>query len=617
MQEAIATSPSVTHRRGFALLLIVLVALTYFPVARAGFIWDDESYVENNVHLRTLDGLRIIWTHIGATKQYYPLVFTTFWVEHKFYGLHPAGYHVVNVVLHTIAALLLVRVLRRLRLPRFIPELAGLLFALHPVHVESVAWVTERKNVLSMCFYLAAALAHWRFDRSLVEQEPVAAERATERDRDWRWYAASLVLFQLALLSKTVTSTLPASLLLLAWCKRGRLDARTILPTLPMFVMGATFGSITSYCERTFVGATGAEFAFSPVDRVLIAGRAICFYAWKLLYPGELIFNYERWTIDSSQPWQYAFPLLVLSVIATLWALRSRIGRWPLTGLLFFCGTLTPALGFFDVWPMRYSFVADHFQYHASVGLLALLAAGLVLGVRHGGAVAQRFGPALLVVIVLALGVRSWAHTHEFHDRLSLYQSTLAKNPDAWMPHANLAALYIDTGKPADAIAHLQDAMRIKGDLPEFRMNLGMAFFRTNQWQQAIEHLSRRVEQPKVPVVAREMLGEALVRTGEVERGVEQWQLVWGDESSFSAQLRIGLALAVMGRHAEAQPRLERAVKLDPSSHSARGALGKVLYRLQRNDAALDQLREAVRLGSKDPTVPQLISELSDAADKP
>ncbi len=616
MQEANATSLIATplgaaHRWWFALLLIVLVALTYFPVARAGFIWDDESYVENNVHLRTLDGLRIIWTHFGATKQYYPLVFTTFWVEHKLYGLHPTGYHIVNVVLHAIAALLLVRVLRRLRLPGVAPELAGLLFALHPVHVESVAWVTERKNVMSMCFYLSAALAYWRFDRALVEPDH------TERDRDWRWYAASLALFQLALLSKTVTSTLPASLLLLAWCKRGKLDARTILPTLPMFVMGAVFGSITSYCEKTFVGATGPEFAFTPVDRVLIAGRALCFYASKLLYPGELIFNYERWTIDSSQPWQYAFPLLVLGLIVALWSLRSRIGRGPLTAVLFYCGTLTPALGFFNVWPMRYSFVADHFQYHASVSLLALLAAGLVLGVRHGGAVLQRFGPALLVVIVLALGVRSWAHTHEFHDRITLYQSTLAKNPDAWMPHANLAALYIDTGKPADAIEHLQAAMRIKGDLPEFRMNLGMAFFRMNQWQQAIEHLSRRVEQPKVPSVAREMLGESLVRTGEIDHGIEQWQLVWGDESSFSAQLRIGLALAVLGKPEHALPRLERAAKLDASSHAVRGALGKVLYRLQRNDEAIVQLREAARLGSKDPAVTRLISELSGGAEKP
>ena len=616
MPDAFATSLSTTHRRWFALLLIVLVAVTYFPVARAGFIWDDESYVENNVHLRSIEGLRIIWTHIGATKQYYPLVFTTFWVEQKIYGLHPAGYHVVNVVLHAIASLLLVRVLRRLGLPRFVPELAGLLFALHPVHVESVAWVTERKNVLSLCFYLSAALAYWRFDSSLVEPEHAASE-GTKPERDWRWYAASLGFFQLALLSKTVTSTLPASLLLLAWCVRGRLDKRTILPTLPMFVMGAVFGSITSYCEKTFVGATGPEFAFSPVDRVLIAGRAICFYAWKLLCPGELIFNYPRWTIDASLPWQYVFPLLVIAVIVTLWLMRSRLGRWPLTAALFYCGTLTPALGFFNVWPMRYSFVADHFQYHASVGLLALLAAGLVLGVRHGGAVLQRFGPALLVVIVLALGVRSWAHTHEFHDRFVLYQSTLAKNPDAWMPHGNLAALYIDTGRPADAIEHLQAAMRIKGDLPEFRMNLGMAFFRTNHWEQAIEHLSRRVEMPKVPAVAREMLGESLVRTGEVDRGIEQWQLVWGDESSFASQLRIGLALAVLGKPADALSRLERAVKLDPSSHAAHAALGKVLYRLQRNDAALEQLREAVRLGSMDPAVMRLIGELSGAAEKP
>jgi hypothetical protein len=359
-----------------ALGIVCLTLLVYAPAISAGFIWDDDHYVTENMTLRSLAGLKQIWLDPKATPQYYPLVHTGFWVEYHLWGLDPKGYHLVNVLLHAANAVLVWLVLKRLGVPGAL--WAALIFALHPVHVESVAWVTERKNVLSTLFYLSAMLAYWRF---------WPADGAQPQTGAWRWYGLALLLFVFALLSKTVTCSLPAAILLIRWWKTGRLASRDWLLTAPMFAVGLALALLTVYLEKHHVGAQGEEFTWSYLDRVLIAGRAIWFYAGKLIWPSNLIFIYPRWNIDASVWWQYVFPLAAAGVVLALLVLRNRLGRAPLTAVLFFIGTLTPALGFFDVYPMRYSFVADHFQYLASLGLIVLFAG---LSTELAGRLARR-----------------------------------------------------------------------------------------------------------------------------------------------------------------------------------------------------------------------------------
>ena len=368
------------------------------PALRGGFNWDDDAYVTNNLTLRSVHGLSQIWGQLTATPQYYPLVFTSFWLEYHLWGLNPLGYHVVNVLLHALAAMLLWRVLVRLQLPG--AWLAAGIFALHPVAVESVAWVTERKNVLSAVFYFAAALAYlrWRDDGTTT-----TGLRATSSWRSLVLYLLSLALFICALFSKTVTASLPAALLLVIWWKHGRIAGRDVWPLLPFFVAGAALGLVTSWLERTHVGANGPEWALSFFDRCLIAGRALWFYAGKLFWPANLTFIYPRWQIDPGIWWQWLFPAAAIALVMILWSLRGRIGRGPLVAVLFFAGTLLPALGFANVYPMRYSFVADHFQYLASVGLIVLAAAGLTKNlpassVRGGVGAAAPGGPDLETV---------------------------------------------------------------------------------------------------------------------------------------------------------------------------------------------------------------------------
>ena len=325
-------------------LLLIAVILAYQPAWHGKPIWDDDAHL-TPPGLRSSQGLARIWIEPGATQQYYPLVHSIFWIEYKLWGDATPGYHLINILLHAFAALLLWKILRRLQVPG--AYLAAAMFALHPVCVESVAWISEIKNTLSGAFYLGAALAYLRFDRT----------------RNWRFYFVTLGLFLLGLMSKTVIATLPAALLVVFWWQRGKLSwKQDVLPLIPFFAVGIGAGLFTAWVEWKFVGASGSGYDFSIMDRLLIAGRAIWFYLGKLVWPVDLAFIYPRWHVSRTVWWQSLFPITALLVSVGLWLL-SRRNRAPLAAWLFFVGTLFPALGFFNVYPFCYSFVADHFQY--------------------------------------------------------------------------------------------------------------------------------------------------------------------------------------------------------------------------------------------------------------
>ena len=463
-RPATKSEPAPPAREWNALLLgacsVALMLIVYLPALGGGFGWDDDAYVTNNLTLRSVRGLSQIWGQLTATPQYYPLTYSSFWLEYHLWGPNPLGYHVVNVLLHTLAAMLLWRVLVRLQLPG--AWLAAGIFALHPVAVESVAWITERKNVLSAVFYFAAALAYLRW----------LDYRTT------KIYLLSFALFMCALFSKTVTASLPAALLLVIWWKHGRIPGRDVRPLLPFFAAGAALGLVTSWLERTHVGANGPEWALSFFDRCLIAGRALWFYAGKLFWPTNLTFIYPRWQIDPGIWWQWLFPAAAIAVVMIPWSLRARIGRGPLVAVLFFAGTLFPALGFANVYPMRYSFVADHFQYLASTGLIVLAAAGLTRIVRPV--------PFAAVLLPLLLAVLTWKQSAIYADAKTLWQDTLAKNAASWMAHNNLGTILESEGRIDEAASHYAEALRLKPDHAEAHNNLGNTSYKKGLTDAAI-----------------------------------------------------------------------------------------------------------------------------------
>jgi len=436
--------------------LIVLVTLAaYIPAMSGGFLWDDDENVTANTALSSLSGLGDIWFEVGALYQYYPLVFTTFWVENQLWPGSPFGFHLVNVLLHGATAVLLWLVLRRLHVPG--AWLGAAVFALHPVHVESVAWITERKNVLSGLFFMAALLAYLRFER--CDESPADGSRA------WRYYPVALCLFVAALFSKTTTCLLPLAILLLLWWKIDRVRWRHVVPLVPMLIFGACMGLLTASLERHRAGAEGLEWSFTLAERCLIAGRAVWFYLGKLAWPTPLSFIYPRWEINAAVWWQYVYPVAAILVVVWLFVLRKRIGKAPIVAMLLFCGGLFPALGFFNVYFMRYSFVADHFQYLASIAVTTFCVALFTEVLVNGAATGKRgaaplsvwggtppVGRFLAICLVVLLGARTWAQSSIFSDTETLWRNTLAKNPDAWIAHNNLGVLLTSEDRVDEAI---------------------------------------------------------------------------------------------------------------------------------------------------------------------
>lgn len=533
--------------------LVILVVIFYLPATRCGYIWDDDTYVRDNPALRSPGGLRQIWFDLSASPQYYPLVYSSYWLEYRLWGAAPRGYHVVNVLLHAGVAVLLWRVLRHIRVPG--AWAAAALFALHPVHVESVTWITERKNVLSGVLYLGAALAYLHY--------ALPGEGRAARGRGAWLYVLALVLFSGALLSKTVTCTLPAVLVLVLWWRRGRLHGRDWLALAPFFVLGIAAGLLTRWVEKYYTGAAGAEWTFSFVERCLIAGRALWFYAGKLLWPHPLIFIYPRWAIDAGAWVQYVFPITAVVVLAALWLLRGRIGRGPLVGVLCFAGTLFPALGFFDVYFMRYSFVADHWQYLASAALLAVFAgAGATLAARFGARGRALAGGVLAVCLAL-LGGLTWRQSWAYTDLEGLWRDTLRKNPDAWMAHNNLGSVLQRSGRVDEARAAYARALELNPHFAQAHANLGALARLKGQLDEARQHYEEALRiDPQYP----------------------------------TAHYNLGNLYKDQGRYAEAQEAYRRALAAAPADAQAHVNLGWVLMTLNDNDAAAEHFRAALRI---------------------
>jgi tetratricopeptide (TPR) repeat protein len=561
-------------------LIVLATLIAYYGIWDAGYIWDDEDYVTQNPLLRLPDGLWRIWFSPSELPQYYPLVHTTFWVEHQLWGLQAAGYHLVNVALHALNAVLFLGILRRLEVPGAL--FAALLFALHPVHVESVAWITERKNVLSGTFYLLSLGAWLRFSDS--------GER--------RAWAVSFVLFALALLSKTVTCSLPAVFLLIAW---WRAPARSnavqaaiakLKPALPFFVIGFTAAMVTAALERGHVRAEGPEFAFSAAERLLIAGRALWFYAWNLLWPFGTCFNYPRWLLDASSPLQWAFPTAAVLLVIALARAIPKVGRTPLFVALCFGGSLVPALGFFNIYPMRYSFVADHFQYLANLAPLALIAA---IGAEVLGRKAPAYtniGRIAAGATAILLAVQTHRATAAYEDAETLWAETLEQNPDSWLARTNIAGHLIQSGDLDEAIANLERSLEIQRlsghEAVETWMALGLAHWRRGSLDEARRAFESGRNADPAGNQNLAWLGGLLHEMGEFAAArVALEESIAVREDNWTAQAFLAELAFSTGDAQAAVRHAETALALNPLAYPALRARARALLALGRIEEAI------------------------------
>jgi tetratricopeptide (TPR) repeat protein len=630
-----AASPQASSWMPFlagAAFLLIATLICYSRAIIAGYIWDDPQYVLTNQTLRTFAGLADIWLHPTSLPQWYPLVHTTFWIEYHLVGTRPMLYHIDNILLHAISGILLWRLLRKLEVPGAF--FAACIFAVHPVMVESVAWITERKNCLSMVFYLLSMWVYlfksgFGFRGSGFGEENDLYSPDTRNPRPEtrfpnRFYFIALALFLAALFSKTVTASLPVAILLILWWKRGRMRLRDLTPLIPFFLLGAALGSYTGYLEKHHVGANGdtiQEFRLDVVQRCLIAGRAIWFYLGKLFCPHPLTFIYPRWdAIDHPTPVQWIYPAAVIAVTIALFFLRKKIGRGVLAAWLFFCVTLFPALGFVNVYPMRFSFVADHFQYHASSGIITLSAAGI-------GAFAhrtRRMRRAIYLaefVVFLGLGSLTFAQCGIYKDAETLWRDTLSKNPHSWMVNTNLGNALAAEKKYDEAIPYHMHALALAPNLYDTHWNVGEAYMRENRPADALEEFNESLQINPQFAPAYMSLGELAFAQGDPSKAIENYNKAltiapeYGDAHYY---LAIALeqqanelkqkaqqsknaedAQAWMAKLNEVIGHYRIAVAANPDDRDAHYNLATCLIEIQQFDEAIWNLREAVRI---DPT---------------
>lgn len=560
----------------------------YIPAAGGGFVWDDDRYVTNNAALHVPGGLKAIWTDCSVTPQYYPLTHTSFWIEYRIWQLNPRGYHAVNITLHAACSVLLFIILRSLGVR--CAWLAAALFGLHPVHVESVAWITERKNVLSGIFYLSSILCWIRYfalDRD--------GNNGNHAPRSPLILLLAMTFFACGLLSKTVVSTLPVTLFLILWWKRKHLSADHGIVIAAMLVCGALMGYLTSFLEKGQIGAEGAEWSLGSIERIAVAGRAWWFYIGKLLYPASLSFIYPRWEITGQVAVLLTWPAAAAAVLAVAWVLSRRMGRGPATSLAHYTVALAPALGFFNVYPMRYSYVADHFQYLASIGILVPVAAAIVYLLGK-----LRWKPARLVpvaVILVTLGYMTWERGGIYDSHEALWRDTLKRNPGAWIAHNNLGIMTAEEGKHVESERHLRRALYLKPDHAGAMTNLGLLYLRTGRTAQALEILqAARLEDPE-NVNAHLALGDALTEAGIASDAEKSYVAALRlDPGNAHAHLGVGISCLGRNRFHEAARHLRLVLIKKPDNAAANHAYGTVMARLGNTREALVHFRACLAL---------------------
>ena len=563
----------------FPLLVFTATILAYQPAWNGKPIWDDDAHL-TKPELLSVKGLERIWIEPGATQQYYPLVHTVFWVEHQVWGNTMWCYHLVNILLHAGSAWLFLKILLRLEVPG--AYLASAIFAMHPVHVESVAWISELKNTLSGLLYLSAALQYLTFDQT----------------RRTKPYILAFVFFALGLMAKSIIASLPAAVLVVFWWKGRRLNwGRDVLPLAPFFAAGIAAGLFTAWMERRFVGAQGREFTFSLIERILIAGRAFWFYLGKLFWPTSLAFEYPRWNINQAAWWQYLFPAAALALLTALWKLR-RTWRGPLAGFLFFGGTLFPALGFLNVYPFRYSFVADHFQYLASLGIIALTAAGIASVFAKRRLWTQSVGIALCVMLVSVLGILTWRQSRGYTDVETLWTQTLRTNPDAFMAYGNRGTAFSKKGQFDEAIENYRKIIQINPNDCEALDDLGVALAAKGQFDEAIENYRKVIQINPNDCVVLNNLGVALAAKGQFDEAIENYRkVIQINPNDREALDNLGTALVAKGQFDEAIESYSKAIQINPNFSEALNNLAWVLA--ASPDDELRNGAEAVRLAER------------------
>jgi len=569
----------------FAVVLAAVTILAFRPAWHGGFLWDDDDYVINNELLTAPDGWQRIWFSLDSPSQYFPLTYSTFRIEHALWGLNTTGYHWVNLLLHVGNALLVWAVLARLKVPG--SWLAAAIFALHPVQVESVAWITERKNVLMGFFFLLTLLAWIAF--------------VDERNRrPWMFYCFALIFYALALSAKATACTLPAALFLILWLQKKPVTTRRLIQIFPFLALGIGMGLLAVWWERYHQGTNRGAFPFlSPIERILVASRAIWFYLSKIFWPSDLTFIYPRWNISPADLLDYTWLLAGLAACVAMYFLRRHFGRSVEVAAAFFVATLSPVLGFIMLFTFRYTFVADHYQYLACIGPIALASAGIV-SLSHKFAQYRVAIVSAALVAVGGLGMLTWRQSAAYSDIETLWRTTLAKNPQCWMAHTNIGLVLFQKGQIDDAIAHYRSALQMQPDWWDAEYNLGTALAAKGEVDEAIVHCEKAVSMRPADPDAQVSLGNLLLQKGRIDDAIAHYQkAITVRPDYFLALYGLGHALLEKGEFDSAIQVCRSALFLRPSDSDCHTTLAIALEEKGNPAEAIQHYQKALELSPR------------------
>jgi len=549
-------------------------------------VWDDEQLITSNPLLRKFSGLIEIWSG-GRTADYFPITNTAFWIERHLFGDNPLGYHALNILLQAADAVLVWLVLRRLQIPG--AWFAGLIFGIHPVHVESVAWISELKNVLAMFFMLLSILCFVEID---------------EKPRSRCWYILSLIFFALALLSKTQVVFMPIVLVLCLWWRARDFATlrREAIRTWPFFIMAAVFSLITIWFQNRGIGEE--EIIIGSVARRFVnAGMAVWWYAGKVFLPARLMAIYPRWRFDSPNLSEWLPLIALVLLIGLLWFFRNRGLGGGFVAAGYFVVALLPVIGLVRMAYLRSgTLVADHLQYFADVSLIALVCAGVTMLANRER---RELKTAIAVISILSIGVMgvcAWQRTQVLHDEESLWLDNLAKNPDAWQAHARLGQHFFRQEKYSDAIEHLRRAVELKPELPEDHNLLGLAYCRAEQFDQGIGEYREALRLEEAKLSAGQTASVATIRTN-----LANALTIVGNNLSNGAR---EIPVEAMRRYEEAIAQYEKALELEPNQPGIHRNLGILLARLGRYDEAKAHLRATLQIVPNEPAARETLEEI-------
>jgi tetratricopeptide (TPR) repeat protein len=572
-----------------ALVLVIGTIIVYLPVWHAGFIWDDRSFVIDNPLIHRADGLYRFW-FTTQPIDFYPVTSTMLWVEWRVWGTNPVGYHVVNVLLHSLSAVVLWRVLNRLNIPG--SWLAAALFAVHPVNVESVAWIAERKNTLAMVFYLLSLLSYVRFDFAARSSPPpggsIGDVGPLTGGLRWRWYWLSLVAFLLALLSKTVVAPMPLVLLGVAWWRRRGVDRRDVVHCLPFFATAVAVGLVSLWFQSHRAIATDIVRTDSFGARLAGAGWAVWFYLYKAVLPFGLSPIYPRWRIDGGAWWSYVPGMLMMVGFLACWRCRRILGRGPLAAFGYFVVMLLPVLGFLDVGFMRASLVSDHWQYFSIIGPLSLAAAVIATWGEFAGT--GRFTPAVVSAwaLLAVLGGTTWRQSSLYVDPGTYWRAALSENPGSWVVQSNLGSVLFERGRVDDAMAHFQKAVDLEPDNATAHYNLGGVLRRKGQLDGATTQFQKALDLQPNYSMAHYNLGEILRQKGEVDEAIAHFEMALEIRPDYAeAHDSLAFLLLRKGQVDEGLVHLRAALEIRPDNAEEHNNIASVLWQK-------GQFREAI-----------------------